>query len=710
MKTTLRRYALVALVFLCATACAFSQTTWSESLLYSFDGSNGHNPSLGVIQASDGNFYAAVGGGTHNEGAVVQITPAGVVSTIYNFCSLTNCEDGSSPGALIQGPDGNFYGTTGSGGTATGSGQGVAYKLTPGGVETVLHVFCPTDSLTCADGEGPVSALALGADGNLYGITTSHGVNGTAIQGGTLFQLTTSGTLTTIYSFCAQASCADGNEPYGAPVQGADGNFYGTTVGGGAKRDGVIYQITPAGVLTVLHSFCVVSGCPDAYDTNNQLFEGPNAVFYGDSFQGGAYGAGALYSITAAGAFTTLHSFCAAADNTCADGNGPAGGVILGSDGNLYGTTTSAGADEDGVAFQATTAGSVNTIYNFASVEPDAVEPYGPMLQDSNGGFEGTSMGGGTASEGAVYSLVGSPALAPPVQLSFSPSTVSLTGSTTLSWSVSNAFSDSMQQCYAFVQGGATGAGTWTGVQPGTLVSGIYSGSASITPTAGGAYTYALTCGGVESGFATLTVTGGKTATTTTLADSGSPIASGATEMLTVTVTAAQPTSARRHGIAQPSGTVSLMYEGRVVDTATLSGGSATMSIATTNYAAGSYSLTASYSGDSNFSASTSNSVTVVVQRDATTTTLAASPNPVTEGDTCNLVATVTTSAGTPTGKVNFFFGPNLLGSATVANGTAILVESSAGVGKGTYGITAKYVGDGAHSASTSNTVNVQVD
>ena len=711
MRTTPRRYAWVALTFLCATACATSQTTWSESLLYSFNGASGRNPSGGVIQASDGNFYAAVNtGGANNEGAIVQITPAGVASTIYSFCAQTNCMDGSSPEGLIEGPDGNFYGTTGSGGTATGSGQGVAYKVTPGGVETVLHVFCSTDSVTCADGEGPASALALGADGNLYGTTVSHGVNGTAIEGGTLFQLTPSGTLTVIYSFCALANCADGNEPYGAPVQGADGNFYGTTVGGGAKRDGVIYQITPAGVLTVLHSFCVVSGCPDAYDTNNQLVEGPSSTFYGDGFQGGSYGNGSLYSITTAGAFTTLYSFCAASSSTCSDGSGPAGGVILGSDGNLYGSTTSGGADTDGVAFQATTAGSVNTIYNFASVEPDAVEPFGPMLQDSNGSFEGTSMGGGTGSAGAVYSLVGSPALAAPVQLSLSSSTISLTQSATLSWSVSNAFSDSMEQCYAFVQGGATGAGTWTGVQHGTLNAGVYSGSASITPTAGGTYTYALTCGGVESGFATLSVTGGKTATTTMLSAGATPILSGATETLTITVAASQPDSAVQHGVPQPTGTVSLIYEGRVVDTATLSGGAAMMNITTTNYAAGSYPITASYAGDSNYLASTSSSATVVVQRDATTTTLSAAPNPVTEGDSCNLTATVTTSAGTPTGDVNFFYGAKLLGSATVSNGMAILVESSAGVPLATYGITAKYAGDAAHSASTSNTVNVQVD
>ncbi len=139
------------------------------------------------------------------------------------------------------------------------------------------------------------------------------------------------------------------------------------------------------------------------------------------------------------------------------------------------------------------------------------------FLQGNDGAFYSTSPTGGPDNLGTVYKMALSPSLAAPVQLTLSSSTVGANEPVTLTWSVLNGFSTTLQQCNAFVLNNAVGAGSWTGLQTGTVADNAYSGSATITPTADGVYTYALTCGGVESGFASLQVGTGKVATTTSL-------------------------------------------------------------------------------------------------------------------------------------------------------------------------------------------------
>src|SRR5208283_1359552 len=147
-----------------------------------------------------------------------------------SFCSQTSCTDGTNPSSTLVQFEGNFYGTTEFGGN---NGEGIIYeggtvfKITPGGQLTTLYNFCSQSG--CTDGDEPFAGLVQGTDGNFYGTTVSGGANGL----GTIFKLTPSGALTTLYSFCSQSGCSDGENPYAGLVQASDGNFYGTTQNAG---------------------------------------------------------------------------------------------------------------------------------------------------------------------------------------------------------------------------------------------------------------------------------------------------------------------------------------------------------------------------------------------------------------------------------------------------------------------------------------------
>ena len=207
--------------------------------LLSFDGANGSGPGV-LIQGFDGNFYGTTGfGGTNGDGTFFKFTPEGALTTIYSFCAQTNCADGERPVTLVQGRDGNFYGVTIVGGLLScglsGSGCGTVFKITPTGALTTLHTF--------AEGtDGSFPAALLQGTGNFYGVT---GI--TPKNDGTVFKITAPGALTTLHTFKG----SDGGNPEGL-MQATDGNFYGTTVNGGGGLGGTVFKITPAGTLTTL--------------------------------------------------------------------------------------------------------------------------------------------------------------------------------------------------------------------------------------------------------------------------------------------------------------------------------------------------------------------------------------------------------------------------------------------------------------------------
>jgi uncharacterized repeat protein (TIGR03803 family) len=374
--------------------------------LLTFDSTDGANPYQKLIQGTDGNLYGTTAdGGANAAGTVFKITTGGALTTLYSFCSQggTGCTDGEDPNAaLVQGTDGNFYGTTYGGGA---SGDGTVFKITSGGALTTLYNFCSQGG--CADGANPNVGLLEAADLDLYGTTDFGGANGN----GTVFKITLTGTLTTLYSFCSQSGCPDGQQPNAALIQGSDGNFYGTTTFGGAHgamgNGGTVFKITPSGTLTTLYSFCSESGCEDGNNPVGALVQASNGDFYGTTENGGANGYGTIFTITPGGVLTTLHAF----DFT--DGSQPFGPLLQATNGSLYGEASGGGANFAGTVFKITTGGALTTLYSFCSQTAcaDGYGPQGGLVQDTNGTFYGTTAQGGNTAAcfdsgcGTIFSL-----------------------------------------------------------------------------------------------------------------------------------------------------------------------------------------------------------------------------------------------------------------------------------------------------------------
>jgi uncharacterized repeat protein (TIGR03803 family) len=298
-----------------------------ETLLWSFgNGNDGNSPYGSLIQGSDGNFYGMTNlGGLYARGTVFKITPAGVESVLWSFGG-TN--DGAYPfGSLIEGSDGNFYGTAYV--TVANISCGTVFRITPAGVETVLWTFG-----NGTDGQFPYGTLIFGADGNFYGLTDGGGVNGK----GTIFRITPAGAETVLWSF---GGSGDGAVPFSKLTLATDGNFYGLTLEGGANSWGTIFKFTPDGTETVLHSF---TGGADGGQPEGSLLEGSDGNFYGTAEFGGMTGNGNIFQVTPGGAVTLLWSF----GSSATDGSVPRGDLILGPGGALYCMTEGGGVNNLG--------------------------------------------------------------------------------------------------------------------------------------------------------------------------------------------------------------------------------------------------------------------------------------------------------------------------------------------------------------------------
>ncbi len=402
-KLTASKFVCCLVLFCAVTAIALSAQTLTT--LVTFDGNNGDAPRSALIQGSDGNFYGTTFfAGPREGGTVFKMTPGGTLTTIYPFCSQTNCADGIGPvGALVQGTDGNFYGTTSSGGA---NGQyGTVFKVSSSGSFTRIYSFCSHSG--CADGANPNAGLVLGTDGNFYGTTLAGGSTGSNM--GTVFKITPGGTLTTLYSFCSQGGCPDGAQPYAGLVQATDGNFYGTTFEGGANQlcdggCGTLFKIAPSGTMTKVHDFCGLQGCADGYNPEAGLVQATDGNLYGSTTQSNGGGpTGAIFRSTLTGTVTAIYEFCS--QTNCADGYTPVAGLVQATDGNLYGTTEFGGLGSDGTIFRVTLNGALTTLHNFDGA--DGNEIVAAVLQATNGTFYGTTDGGGQSNDGTVFSLSG---------------------------------------------------------------------------------------------------------------------------------------------------------------------------------------------------------------------------------------------------------------------------------------------------------------
>jgi uncharacterized repeat protein (TIGR03803 family) len=405
------------------TVLSVGPSSLQDSVLYSFTGSigqpgiNGVNPSAGLILGSDGYLYGTTGliggdggGGAYQRGTIFRLRPAGgVESVLYSF-GAGGASDGTGPtSSLIQDSDGNFYGTTTSGGAYN---QGTVFKISPSGRETWLYSFSSNGPAPGEDGSTPFAGLILGSDDNFYGTTTAGGAYGY----GTVFRISPAGVETVLYSFTAGNQCVnevctpDGGQPLGPLVRGNDGNFYGTTYGPSA-----VFKITPQGVETVLHFFggSIIAGLrsADGAGPHAGLTLGSDGNFYGTTALGGEYASGTVFKITPAGAETVLHSFSGGGMDGSWDGATPSyGALVQGGNGNFYGTTTSGGAYNAGSVFEIAPTGLELVLYSFTGAgevtgSTDSAYPYGGLLLVGGSKFYGTTDRGGTDDEGTVFSL-----------------------------------------------------------------------------------------------------------------------------------------------------------------------------------------------------------------------------------------------------------------------------------------------------------------
>jgi uncharacterized repeat protein (TIGR03803 family) len=400
-KLTCTNAVVVPLALACMVVIIFATTVIPSAAqatlktLLSFDKTNGESPASSLVQATDGNFYGTTSLGGASDGTIFKITPTGTLTTLHSFDGT----DGfSTQSGLIQAPNGDLYGTTVYGGAAV---NGTIFKITLDGTFTTLHSFDGTD------GSLPYAGLIRANDGNFYGTTQAGGASQSCgSEGcGTVFEITPGGTLTTLHRF----DLTDGSFPYAGLIQAADGSFYGTTVGGGNLACnspygcGTVFKITRGGTLTTLHSFDLADGS-SPYTGLTQATDGN---FYGTARAGGAsqscgsLGCGTVFEITPGGTLTTLHSF----DDT--DGSSPLG-VLVQANGNFYGLTEFGGGYGRGTAFRIDREGTLTLLRSFNGTDGEA--PLSGLIQSTDGSFYGTtSLGGGShfcnAGCGTVFSL-----------------------------------------------------------------------------------------------------------------------------------------------------------------------------------------------------------------------------------------------------------------------------------------------------------------
>ena len=301
---------------------------------------DGSGPYAGLELATNGTFYGTTaGGGVNSAGTTFKISPSGTLTTLHVFDDL---DDLASPYAgLVQANDGGFYGTAELGGrTGGGTNHGGIFRTTSTGLETVGYDFCAEPF--CPEGSHPFAGLIQGTDGNFYGTTSAGGAG----KGGTVFKVTPDLHLMRLHSFAT----IDGAYPYAGLIQATDGNFYGTTELGGANGGGTIFQITSSGAFTTLYSFCAQASCIDGKTPVAGLTQATDGNFYGTTELGGANGAGTIFQLSSGGTLTTLYSFCA--QTSCADGEKPLAGLFQATDGSLYGATSGGGTNNFGTIFR----------------------------------------------------------------------------------------------------------------------------------------------------------------------------------------------------------------------------------------------------------------------------------------------------------------------------------------------------------------------
>ena len=349
-------------------------------VLYSFHGAlDGASPT-GVIRDAAGNLFGTTqAGGAFNKGTIFELSAAGQETVLYSFAGGP---DGAAPiGGLIRDGVGNFYGTTGTGGTAN---FGTVFRFDASGKETVLHSF-----VGGADGIVPYAGLVADSAGNFYGTTGLGGSH----NSGTVFKVDATGNETVFHTF---AGSPDGFDPRAALIVDPTGNLYGTTGAGGSAGLATVFKMSTSGQEIILHSFLADGG---GNDPVGSLIRDAAGNLYGTTFYGGTRpGYGVVFKLAPGGRETVLYSF-----KGSTDGAYPAAAVVMDTGGNFFGTTAYGGGEGPciisgvfgcGVVFKLDNMGQETVLYNFGNARGGAY-PESNLVLDSVGNLYGAAPEGG---------------------------------------------------------------------------------------------------------------------------------------------------------------------------------------------------------------------------------------------------------------------------------------------------------------------------
>jgi uncharacterized repeat protein (TIGR03803 family) len=312
----------------------------------------------------------------------IQHAPAQTFTILYSF---TNGADGGQPYAsLVKDSAGNLYGTTAVGGA---SNFGTVFKVDQTGKETVLYSFGGG-----ADGANPWTGLVWGPANHLYGTTEAGGASGF----GTVFRISKAGKKTVLYNFIGTGG--DGAYPFARLVWDGVGNLYGTTYKGGASGNGTVFRLAKTGKETVLYSF---KGGADGENPYAGVVRDASGNLYGTTFGAFGVGYGTVFKLNTARKETVLHGFTGGDDG----GYPYYGGLVRGSAGNLYGTTSYGGGHQYfGTVFKVNKAGKQTVLYSFTG-GADGGQPNASVVRDGAGNLYGTTVGGGASGHGTVFKL-----------------------------------------------------------------------------------------------------------------------------------------------------------------------------------------------------------------------------------------------------------------------------------------------------------------
>jgi len=398
------------------------------------------NPMGPLVLAGDGNYYGTSSdGGKSGFGTVFRVTPAGVRTTVVDFTGITGSRPGSAPvTGLTLAADGSLFGTTSSGGT---DDFGTLFKVTTGGVFTPLVSFTGISGV--AKGSAPSGEMLLHSDGNFYGTTSGGG----ASEFGTIFKLTPAGVLTTLAQFTGTGGSVRGANPVGRLATNASGVLFGVAQSGGASNFGTAFKITTTGTYTLLTQFTGTGGNTRGTAPIGPLVLGADSNFYGVTESGGLNDLGTFFRITQAGGHARLYDF----DGL--NGSFPGTGLMLGSDGLFYGSTASDGTSNAGLIFNITTAGSIGVITHLTGADGAAKggECRGPLITGADGALYGTASTGGVGNNGTVFRIA-----------SFGVYSLLTEFTTNLGWSPSNGLSTGPDGALYLgnTEGGASGFGS----------------------------------------------------------------------------------------------------------------------------------------------------------------------------------------------------------------------------------------------------------